>query len=1019
MRTIQTFIPVVGLALGLAAAVNAQSPTAAAAPARAIKGTEPLILDLSGFQKEKFVTGDKTNASWQTVVGRQVFDGVPFQIEGRGCVYGKKLGPETGGDTATYPDFIGIQIGRKFDELHLLHVTQWADVEGQEIALIRLNYADGTKHEFSILFGGQVRDWHRMPSEEKELLTDPNTKIVWRAPGVPRIKSTLRLFKTLLANPHPEKLVIAMDVVSSKHLAAYDLIAATVANHDPTRPVTPPRLPDEPERHFDGALTVHVTEQASGHPVSGALVEPTMNVDEVSVIAIPVLTSAAGEGVIRYPVERATRVSVSVGKEGFASQQAAVELESSPTNRLEIGLAPLPKLTGVVRDSAGTPLAGVDLALWPEWRAKSKGATTDANGHFVVTWNPQNQDNPNSELFLIARDLKRNLALAQAVDEETTNLDLRMEPGLTLAGRATDTKGKPLTNGEAQVMFWAEHMSAPLGKALQADAQGRFEIKALPPGSRYYGAFVSAKGYGSIFRTVTPEGDSRRIELEPCELALADQRIAGVVLDSDDKPVAKASVVGYGEGQPSVNGKTDAKGRFSFSAVCAGTITLQANTPNGGFGNVTAAGGETNITIQLGTSGAVGVSRTSLKISGTVTDPGGKPAPKVQVSLFPSFQPTEKQTDGEGRFTLTFNPNQYGPMGATPPIVVARDPARNLAAALELEEGATNASVRLEPALIFAGRITDLNGKAITNAQAHAIFHTERMGSSLGSPIRADAEGRFEIKALPPGRQYSINTSAKGYGQEQRSLAASDTDTNRVELEPFQLMPADQRIAGVVLDDNDKPVARAYIYSYGNRQPNLNAQSDAKGQFSMDKVCAGPIQLSANNMGGGYGNVTAEGGDTNIVIHIGTQRLARVVTRSPQTTSLKGKPLPDLAPLGLTAADAPADQPLLAVLIDAEQRPSRRALRLLGEQAAVLKEKGVAVVVVQTGSMADDAFAAWKQEAGVPFPVGCVKGDAEKARASWGASALPWLILTDKARRVTAEGFDLDELEAKLKTVAK
>ena len=129
--------------------------------------------------------------------------------------------------------------------------------------------------------------------------------------------------------------------------------------------------------------------------------------------------------------------------------------------------------------------------------------------------------------------------------------------------------------------------------------------------------------------------------------------------------------------------------------------------------------------------------------------------------------------------------------------------------------------------------------------------------------------------------------------------------------------------------------------------------------------------------------------------------------------------MPDLAPLGFTPADAPADQALLAVLIDAEQRPSRRALRLLGEQAAALKGQGVAVVVVHTGTMADDAFSAWKQEAASPFPVGCLKGNAEKARAAWGAGALPWFILTDKARRVTAEGFSLDELEANLKALAK
>jgi hypothetical protein len=291
------------------------------------------------------------------------------------------------------------------------------------------------------------------------------------------------------------------------------------------------------------------------------------------------------------------------------------------------------------------------------------------------------------------------------------------------------------------------------------------------------------------------------------------------------------------------------------------------------------------------------------------------------------------------------------------------------------------------------------------------------MGTYLGAPVRADNEGRFEIKALPPGRQYSINTSANGFGQDQRNLPASDTITNRMELEPFQLDLADQRIAGEVLDDNDKPVASASVHSQGPKQPNLSAQTDAKGHFSMNKVCAGTIRLFANSQRGGFANVTAAGGDTNIVIRISTAREVRRM--EAPAARLKGKPLPDLAPLGLTPEQAPAEQPVLAVLIDAEQRPSRRALRLLGEQVAALKEKGVGVIVVQTGTMAEDDFKAWKQEAALAFPIGCLKGDAEKARAAWGASALPWLILTDKAHLVTAEGFSLEELDAKLKELSK
>jgi hypothetical protein len=423
-------------------------------------------------------------------------------------------------------------------------------------------------------------------------------------------------------------------------------------------------------------------------------------------------------------------------------------------------------------------------------------------------------------------------------------------------------------------------------------------------------------------------------------------------------------------------------------------------------------GGDTNSSMQLGDLATVGASRSSIQISGTVTGPDDKPAPQVRVSLFPSFSQAEKQTDNEGCFRLTFDPRQAGPMGAAAPIVVARDLTRNLAAAVELEEGATNASLRLEPALTMAGRVTDPDGKALTNAQAQVWFHTERMASSLGAAVHADAEGCFEIKALPPGRQYTVNVSARGFGQVQRSAAAADEATNRVELEAFQLVRADRRLAGVVLDEDDKPVARASIYSYGNGQPNLNAQTDAKGQFSLEKVCAGPIQLSANSRGGGYANLRAEGGDTNMVIRLTSRG---VVSRAElQTTHLKGKPLPDLSSLGVTPADAPADQPLLVVLIDAEQRPSRRALRLLGEQAAAIKDKGIAVMVVQTGTMGEEGFKTWKQEAALPFPMVSLKGDAEKARASWGAAALPWLILTDKAHVVIAEGFTMEELDARI-----
>ena len=119
------------------------------------------------------------------------------------------------------------------------------------------------------------------------------------------------------------------------------------------------------------------------------------------------------------------------------------------------------------------------------------------------------------------------------------------------------------------------------------------------------------------------------------------------------------------------------------------------------------------------------------------------------------------------------------------------------------------------------------------------------------------------------------------------------------------------------------------------------------------------------------------------------------------------------------AAEAPANQRLLALLVDVEQRPSRRVLKRLTELADLLKENGVAVVVLQAGALEGDAFAAWKKENALPFPIGVLKGNRDQARAAWGAAALPWLILTDASRKVTDEGFAPGELEEKLSPADK
>lgn len=280
------------------------------------------VVDLTRFYREP-LGGDMAS-----IAGRQTIDGLVFYIDGRITIYGQSQvswdnrGNSSGNnDNGGYPDSRGISVGRTFDEIHLVHATYWPDVEGETIALIRLDYADGTQAELPILYGGHVRDCQRIRTEEKELLTDPNSKVIWRGEGVASFKSTQRLFKSMLLNPHPQKAVASLDVISSRRLAAYSLLAITTADRDPNRPATPAAPDDDPERHFDDKVTIQVVDD-SGTPVAHALVQPYMNVDGPGMVAAPFYTDATGKGEIRYPKDRTSRMSLSASSEGYRRAHA-------------------------------------------------------------------------------------------------------------------------------------------------------------------------------------------------------------------------------------------------------------------------------------------------------------------------------------------------------------------------------------------------------------------------------------------------------------------------------------------------------------------------------------------------------------------------------------------------------------------------------------------------------------------------------------------------------------------------
>jgi hypothetical protein len=185
-----------------------------------------------------------------------------------------------------------------------------------------------------------------------------------------------------------------------------------------------------------------------------------------------------------------------------------------------------------------------------------------------------------------------------------------------------------------------------------------------------------------------------------------------------------------------------------------------------------------------------------------------------------------------------------------------------------LPEDATNLNVKLKPALTLTGHVKNAADSPLTGAQVGLWLKAGRGYEQLNEQMNpVNAEGRYEIKCLPPDAQHMVYATAKGYGKSQQQVEPA-LETNRMELAPFVLKLADRVIAGQLLHDNDKPASGADVQLSGDGQPDGYMATDSKGRFHF-QVCEGQIHLLAfSQSGAGSAQTTVEAGDTNIVMSL-------------------------------------------------------------------------------------------------------------------------------------------------------
>jgi len=725
-------------------------------------------------------------------------------------------------------------------------------------------------------------------------------------------------------------------------------------------------------------------------------------------------------------------------KEGQALSFANWRIREG-NKELEIKLGQSEELSGIVVDENDKPVADAQVSismLFVDTMQEDRGvvgplaielftSTTDTAGKFEFTRIPPNA----TAEFIMKKDGKATVGtyksivgvgrkLNFAAGQADIKLILPIEAKIEGIVVQKDT-GKPV--GDVQLTARSEQGIPYFRQKLVPNEDGKFSINALVS-SRY---------------TLGPARSTDELAdwiAEPVEvMAQAGKTVSDVKIELSKGGILEVAVTDAVSKQPvknvSVGVRNPATNQY-YSSRCDkdGIARIRLMPGEYQMSSIYKEGYsqqriQDTVTIEDSKTERLKYELAGMpKIIGVVRDEKGSPIEGVKLRVCPMGGRQDAASDAKGKFEALYDPGGWG--GRETPIMflVGRYEAGNLAAAVEIEEDASQVDITLKPAATFTGRVVDPDGKGIESARITVMLRVSSWGSSIGRDrITTDEQGKFEIKAIPAEHKYSLYVVAEGYGEiRKEEINTDDAVNNHLDLGALTLAVANLSVSGVVVDNDGKPVPGARINCYGEGQSRSRAETDIEGKFTLEKVCAGKIRINADKSGTTrlYGSIETEGGATDIKIVI-SQSSSSTRYEPKRPPSLVGRPLPELKEVEIELPPDDTDGKIMLVcFFDMEQRPSRHCVTQLAKQAEQLKSKGVTVVVVQVSKMDQDALNQWKNKYNIPFPVGMVQGDAEKARFTWGIRSLPWLVLTDSEHIIRSAGFRVNELNEKIGEIA-
>ena len=436
---------------------------------------------------------------------------------------------------------------------------------------------------------------------------------------------------------------------------------------------------------------------------------------------------------------------------------------------------------------------------------------------------------------------------------------LRLSAGASVVGLAVDPNGQPLAEANVSTrrgVGGPPWMGAREG--VETDAEGRFEIRALPSGEHMLKA--SKKGFRETETEEFELAEGQR--LEGLRITLdRGAAIAGVVVwpggrgpASGALVVAEALVERRGFGSMSWSNveraseaESDEDGRFVLSGLEEGAYTLRVRCDDPEAADVkwraTAAdvsAPSTGLTLSLAGP---------LAFAGRVVDDRGEPVSEFELEVESAERggPEESQKFASEDGTFVFARVGSGDWEVR---VKADGHVQGERLAVSLPHDGSTLEIVLARTATIRGRVVDTGSGPVADA---VVRVEDGRGSSArpwsrsrGPSANASEDGTFVLEDLRPGG-FGLEASAEGW-------AASESTP--IELAPGQeltdvtlFLRVGGRIEGVVVTPEGDPMGGQRV-SYGSNSMGFggegSAKTDISGRFFFEHVTPGEWSVTAS-----------------------------------------------------------------------------------------------------------------------------------------------------------------------------